>query len=447
VNKFSFLLLVLPITLLAQENTIIKSVKEAQDYSIQNNAAVLNSKLDVTSAKKKIWETTTIGLPNITGEITYQNFIDIPTQVAPANAFDPTAPAGILAPLKFGANQSLSGGFTVKQLLFDGTYIVGLQAAKVFLEFSRKNAERTAIETKYTVSRAYYTYLVVSANASVLEQNVINFKKIHQEVAAMYEAGFSDELDKDRATLSLNMLEDQLSQTKRQEKIAKQLLKFQMGYNLKDTLIISDNIENYVGDMTLANVEGLITNYNKSLDHNILLAQLSLNKLDLRRRQMEYLPSLGFFFSHSQNAFNNDFNFFTPSQPWYPTTVWGLNLRMNIFNSFGQAAVVRQARNEYEKVRNQQTQLEQNIEFNLIKAKADYMSALESSENQKENMLLAKRIHEKASIKFKEGVGSTFELNEAESQYLELQAAYYNAVLLLLMAKTDLDKATGTYEF
>lgn len=429
------------------ENITINSVKDVQAHAIEKNTQILNSRLDQQIAKKKIWETTTIGLPQINGKVDYNNQVDIPTQVIPAAAFDPTAPADLYIPVQFGIAQSLSAGITLTQLIFDGSYFVGLRAAKAYAEFSEKEAYRTEVETKYMVTRAYYTYLSTKENEKIMRHNIDNLKKIFDETAATYEVGLIEELDKDRVELSLNLLEDQYKQVQRMVYVSLALLKFQIGFNASDSIIINDSIQNYIGDLLIEETILEKPDYIKIADYQSVLSGLALSELDMKRYKAQRYPSIGGFFTHSQNGFGSKFDFFESNKPYYPTTIVGLSLKVPIFSSFGQSARISQAKLALQKTVNQKNQIEQKIEFDFIKAKSDYMSAKEQLKDQKKNLELAQKIYDKTIIKQREGVGSSIELNNAESKFFETQSLYINALHQLLLTKTDIDKAVGNYNF
>ncbi len=431
----------------AQEVVTLNSVQEAQTLALEKNINVLNSKYDEVIAKKKTWEITTVGLPQANGTASYNNQLDVPTQVIPAQAFNPDAPEGAFVPVQFGIEQSMSAGITVSQLIFDGSYFVGLKAAKEFAELARKQSNQTAIEVKYGVTQAYYTLLSTKENQEILKGSIESLRTVFKETKATYEQGFIEELDKDRIKLTLNLLEDQYNQVERRLQVAKALLKFQIGINMNDSIIVNDSIQSYLPQLLNEEVNSGNVDYNSIIEYQTLKQGLILQELDTKRYRMQQYPNLGAFFTHSQNAFSNEFDFFDSGKPYYPTTIWGLNLNVPIFNSFGQRAKIMQAKFEAEKIKNQQIQLEQKIDFDFLQAKAEYLNAKEQLINQQDNLALAKKIYDKTLIKQQAGVGSSIEVNDAQTKYLDTQALYINALYQLLINKTNLDKTVGNYDF
>lgn len=415
------------------------SLQQAIDYGVKSNVNKINSDLNVTEAKKKIWETTTIGLPRIEGEIGYQNFIDIPTTVVPANFFG--GPAGEIKELQFGTPHNANAKVTASQLVFDGSYIVGLKASKVYLELAQKQVQQSETEIKVNVAKAYYTVLVAEDNKKILAKSVENLKKIHFETNELFKNGFVEEIDVDRLSLSLSNLQTQLQNIERQTQLAYKLLKFQMGMEMKEEIVLTDSI----GEM-FASLPSEITaeiGFQNRVEYKLMQTQTALMKLNMKRYQMGYLPSIAAFYSHQQNAQRNKFNFFDSNEKWYPTSIFGVQIKIPIFNSFGKTSVVQQAKLEWLKAQNQQKNLEQALTLEGEKVRTNYTNAFAQFENQKKNLALSEKIYKVTLTKYKEGVGSSMEVSQAESQFFQTQSAYINALYELLVMKVELDKAMG----
>ena len=111
------------------------SLQEAIDFALKNNRNAILATKDIEAAKQQKWETIATGLPQVDAEINYQNFLKQQVSVVPAEIFG--GQAGELTEVVFGAQQTATGTATLRQLIFDGSYLVGLQSAKVFLEISK----------------------------------------------------------------------------------------------------------------------------------------------------------------------------------------------------------------------------------------------------------------------------------------------------------------------
>jgi outer membrane protein TolC len=416
------------------------SLKEAQEYAIKNAYAVKTARADVKIAEKKIFETTTLGLPQVNGEVNFQNFIDIPTQVLPANAFNPMASPTDLVPLRFGTDYNTSAGLTASQLIFDGSYIVALQASRSYALVSKLVLSKTENDVKEAVAQAYYTVIVAEENKKVLQQSLENMNKILKETEAIYKSGFAEEQDVDQLKVSVATLTNSLNRLNKQTDLAYKLLKLQMGIDIDTPITLSDNLSSLIVDNTAETLANAEFKYSDNLDYKLLETQAHLSKLNLRRERYGYLPSVGAFFSHSQNALRNDFDLFNKNKDWFPTTIWGVKITVPIFDSGMKGAKIGQAKQEYQKALTTQKQVEQSLKIQSESAKADFSSALERYNVEKENLTLTEKIYNKTLIKYKEGLASSLELAQAQGQFLSTQANYVNAMLDLLNSKARLEK-------
>lgn len=442
-KKIAFILFFISYSLLnAQENKTggAFSLKEAQEYALKNSYVVKNARADVKIAEKKIFETTTLGLPQIKGEINFQNFIDIPTQVLPANAFNPMASPTDLVPVRFGTEYNTNAGLSASQLIFDGSYIVALQASRAYAMVSKLSLSKTENEVKESVAQAYYTVIVAEENKKVLQQSLENMNKILKETEAIYKSGFAEEQDVDQMKVSVATLNNSLNRLNKQIDLAYKLLKLQMGIEVDSQITLTDNLSSLIVENTAEALASAEFKYSENLDYKLVQIQAHLAKLSLRRERYGYLPSVGAFFSHSQNALSNKFDVFDSDKMWFPTTLWGLKMSIPIFDSGMKGAIIGQAKQEYNKILTTQKQIEQSLKIQAESAKADFTIAMERYINEKENLNLTEKIYNKTLIKYKEGLASSLELAQAQGQFLSTQGNYVNAILDLLNSKARLEK-------
>lgn len=442
INPLQFFLILvllsLQISVFAQQKF---SLQQAIDYALKNNVSKINAELDVEKSKKKIWETTAIGLPHIDGELDYTNFLDIPTTLVPAE-FVGGKPGEFVA-FKFGTPENATAKITATQLLFDGTYIVGLKASKVYAELFKKQLTASEIEVKMNVAKAYFVVLVAEDNLKILSKSVENLKKIHFETSELFKNGLVEEIDVDRLALALSNLETQLKNVERQSKLAEGLLKFQIGMDLKEKIILTDSII-----AMYSNLPPEITaeiGFSNRIEYKLVQTQVSLAELNMKRYKMSYLPNLAAFYTHQQNAMRNEFNFFDSDKKWYPTTILGVTLKVPIFASFGKHSQVQQSKIELIQSQNKQKNLEQALTLEGERAKTNYVNAFSQFENQKKNLTLSEKIYNTTVIKYKEGVGSSLEVSQSESEFFKTQSSYINSLYELLVAKVELDKVMGNY--
>ena len=424
------------------------TLKEAQTYALQHNSDVLNARADLLIAEKTVSETRAIGLPQVNGEVTFQNFLTIPTTLIPASAFaDPSQPAppdDTFIEAQFGTDYNTTASLTATQLIFDGSYLVGLRAVKEYRNISEQGIKRTELETMDQVAQAYYTAMVARENTRVFKATLETMEKLQLETEAIHENGLIEEQDVDQIRLTVANIRSGVSRAERTEEVTLQLLKLQMGMDVKAAVTLTDEMESIVEGVDPEVLLGKEFNPKAYVDYQMLETQEALQVLDMKNERADYLPSLAAFFTHSQNNLGNELKL-GDSDAWYPTTLWGLNLNVPIFSSGQRRAQVQKAQLEVEKVNNQMSQVESALTMQATSARANYRSAYEVFQNEEDNLDLAERIQARTLVKYKEGLASSFDLNQAQSQYLSTQGNYIKAMFDLLSAKAALDKLHNTY--
>ncbi len=453
-NTIIFLLLITGLNA-QSDSTLSLNLNEAINYALENNLAISNSKKEIKKAKWKVWETTAMGLPQINASADYQLMPDIPIQYMPdfitpailgankyyfgLNPIMPVPEGGKKMPVQFGSKHNMNYGITLSQLIFSGEYIVGLQASKTFKLMSEQSYEKAEIELKATIKQAYYMALIATQSKEILQQNHKNIKSIYEETQKTVDVGFANQSRADQMKILTLTIKNQISTIERQEELAFLMLKFQLGMNPDDSLVLTTNLEELINNI---NLEILNTEFdpNSTIDYKILTTQVALAKINLRRSQSSVLPTLSGFYTYSQRAQNDSLLFIDKSKKWHPSSVIGLKLSIPIFASGKRAAVIQQSKIDYDIAVNRQNMLDQQLAIKYYQTKSNYLNTLETLMNQKESLDLAEKIYNETQIKYKEGTSSSLDLTQNQNQFLQSEAGYYQALMQLLNAKTELEK-------
>jgi outer membrane protein len=416
------------------------SVQEAQTLGLQNNINVKNAKLDVSLAKKKVMETIAVGLPKINGEVNWQQFLEIPTTVVPANMFVPTAPEGQYTELQFGTEHNSTATLSASQLLFDGSYIVGLKASKIYSSLSQQSLQLTEQQIQDSIAAAYYNVLVAEQRKDFLQLIAEIHQGILDEVQARYDLGMVEDLDVDRMALTLSNMKIQSENMDRMTEVAYLYLKLILGIPLEETLVLSDSLPALLSQNQNLKIQE--PNIENRLELQLAETQTRLMKLDLRRYQSQFLPSISAFGSYSENAFRDEFNFFDEGN-WYPTKVIGLKATMNIFDGFSRVAKVQQAKIKLQQAKNNRAQVAESLSLAHKVALSNYLTALHTQKQKTENLELSKKIYLKTMAKYREGLVSSMELSQSGADYSQAQADNAQAIYNLLIAKTNYNRSVG----
>jgi outer membrane protein len=441
----------LPLALEAQNDSIIKfSLKEAQDYAIQNFYISKNAKLDVEKAKKVVLETTAIGLPQVKASASWtyipgtiptidfgSSMMDIfgPLFYALDSAgiyhADPNAFSGGATPI--AEKSTITYGFTVSQLIFSGEYIVGLQASRVYKSLSEEINDKTEVGLKESVANGYFSILILQKNRSLLEKMLENIKIVSSQSDSYYKAGFMESTDVDQIDLMVLSTENSLKTIDRQIVLLNKLFSYQLGMTSPTSIELTDNLDELIA-LNTVNDSAYDFNLEDNIDYQMLDTQEKLMKLNLNRQRTKYLPTVAGFYQYQDKNKKPAFDFTMKH-------LVGVSVEVPIIGSGSRIATTSQARIEFEKAQNTKDQEILRIEMEAEQAIYNYRTALEKYQNEKLAFELAEKIYEKTNEKYKQGVTSSLDLTTINNQFLQSQITYAAAIQELLSAKVKLDKA------
>jgi outer membrane protein len=450
----SLLLLIIKPAFTQQPPTF--SLVQAQDYAVKNAYSIRNATWDVEISKKKVWEMTAMGLPQIKGSVSYQDMIDIPTSVMPdflsQAVYGVLIKEGIVDPskmptgndqffaVKFGTQHNASAGISLSQLIFSGDYILGLQAAKVFKQMSEQSLAKSVVDIKQSVAKSYYLVQVTEENKHLVDSSLNLLDRTAFEIVQMHKQGFVDTTDVQQINLTRTSLKNTLSTLERQAELAKKLLKFQMGIEIEQPIMLTDPIYTIVDQANPNTLSGQQLDVNSNIDYTIINTAEKLAWLNVRRERYLYLPFFSASLSYDQKAMRSKFDFLDSKKDWFPSTILGFTLNVPIFNSGMKHSRVQQALFAFEKSRINKKQVEQGLLLEFSQSKSDFISSYEKYLALKDNMKLAEDIYKRTLIKYREGMVSSMELSQVQNQFLTVQSNYMNVMFELLNNKSKLDK-------
>ena len=416
------------------------TLSEAVDYALRNNVNAKNANIDEKIAQAKVREITTIGFPKVNATYGINNNYIIQKVIIPANSPINPLPEPQALPFQpqFGGNAVVS----VNQLLFDGSYIVGLQAARVYRELAAKSNDMTKVQVAENVKKAYYGVLVNQERMGLLDATLNRLDSTLREMKAMYAGGFIEKIDLDRLQVQRNNLATEKEKITRFQEISLSLLKFQMGYDMNQPIELRDQLRDVRFEENL--LENSALNPLDRPEMKLLQTQKAATKLEIRNIRAGYLPSIGLQLQRGALAGANDFDrVLDPNGSWFAYGSIGLGVNWSLFDSFTKRYRVQQKQLELQKVENNIYDFGKAINLQTNQAQISLRSSYETMKNQEMTLQLSQEVLEVARKKYAAGVGSNLEVINAESEYRQAQANYYNAVYDLLVAKVDLPKAKG----
>lgn len=454
-RKFFFVFFFTAITLtegLSQvpAGTLRLSVEEARSMAVQNNLNVRSARVDVDYAGKKVWETVAIGLPQVSVAANYQHQFTVP-EVSFGSFLDPSLlPDGPLSrddivnayvpspSVPLGVRNNTIFDFTLSQLIFSGEYIVGLQAFRVLRKVSEKALIKTEEQIRESVAGSYYAILVIDENERVLQSSLQSTQQTYEELSRMNEEGLNDETDVEQVKISLTNLQTRINTLRAQKELAFKLLKFQLGLDFGTQLDLTDSLKGIIDQGNIQYLTLPEFDINNSIDYQIIHNQERVSELMLRRQKSKLLPVISGFYRHQEQTNQPAFNFVVKD-------IAGVSFTLPIITSGQRMATISQARLDLEKARLNTENVYKGLIMEYETALTDYQTAYSNYSANLESMNLGKKIYDRTVIKYREGVSSSFEMVQNQSQYLMSESAYYNSVLTLLNAKARLDRILSEY--
>ncbi len=427
----------------AQENNYSFTLNEAVNFALKNNYTAKTAKLDIEAAEKKKWETTTMGLPQIDGAVDYQNWIKQGITLIPSEIFG--GPPGEFEEVTFGTKQNLNATVTLTQLLFDGSYLVGLQSAKTYLKISNLAKVKTDQNIREAVINAYGNVLIAQETILILEKNKLILEKNLNETKAILENGLAEVQDVEQQQITLSTIDNQLNKAKRFEIIAKKMFNLTLGLPIEIPVELNDNLEFLALNSSDLNLINTNFDLNNHIDYKIADNKVVSEELFVKFEKSQALPSLNAFINYSKFANNDNDIFFKNDGNWFDSSLFGVSLNVPIFSSLQRSSRTQQAKISLMQSEIELTETSQKLELQVITAKNKYQFALDQYQTSKQNLVLAESIAEKEQIKFFEGLSSSFNLTNAQNQLYNKQQEYIQSILQIIQTKVELENALNIY--
>lgn len=417
------------------------SLDQAISHALTNNRSEINAGRDIEIAKKKKWETTAMGLPQINGAISYQDNFKLQTSLLPAQIFG--GPAGEFAEVSFGTKHNGGGSLSLTQLIFDGSYIVALQASKTYLQFYENYKVKTDSDVREMIINSYGNVLLAEESAQILQKNKTILEKTLFDTDQTYKNGLIEEENVEQLKITLSSVNSNLNYVTRLKEISLKMLKVNLGIDIDDTLTLTDKLELLAQnnlDLALKSTE-----FDPKGNINYLISQnfVDQRNLEMKLQKSKALPTLAAGVNFGYNSFGNTFSFFNSSQRYFNYSNLGISLNVPLFSSFARSARTQQAKIALEKAKTDLTDAEQKLKLGYQNAKSNYEYSIEQYNSSKENLKLAERIEKKQQIKFKEGLSSSFDFTEAQRQLYTSQQSYLQTMVDVISKKAALEKVIG----
>lgn len=414
------------------------NLNEAIEFALQNNYDHKNQLLDNAITEEQIKEVITTGLPNINASVTYRNNFYLPTSIIPG---DFIGRPGTLIPTKFGTSNNADVNLDVQQLVFDGRYLVGLQARKAMREVSQHGVRLSEFNVRNLIKKSYFAVLMTMEGKEMLKQNRSILTKLLEDNQKIYKEGLIEELDVDRISLALANLEKEIAAAEGRYELAITALKMNMGYQVDLPMTLKDSLDMYFNQYA-----SFVPNNNfdikNRIEYNLINSSINLKGYDVKQQVAGYYPSFVAFLTTGTQAFRKEFNFFNQDKWFYYGTV-GIRMNVPIWDGNAKKFRLQQTKLGVDKTKNDLEKFQFAAKTEAIMAQINFKSAFRDFKISNDNLNLAKKINNKAKIMFKEGIGSSFELANSETELVKSTINLLQSKYNLIVSKIDYDKAVG----
>lgn len=409
------------------------SLKEAQEYALMNNKMVLTARSDVKAARASVWETISAALPQVSASGSFMDNLKLMTTLLPGEFF---GQPGEKIPVTFGSQFNSSGSVEASLLLFNAPLYIGIETTRLAQKLSEENLLKSELDTKESVASAYFLILVSEKSLELLNGNIENLNETLKSTRAMFDVGMAEETDVDQMVSNLTMVENNRSSLERTIELNYNLLRFQLGVPAATVIELSETLDNMTDKV---NVEALLSqefDHTRNVDYRLVEGQEMMSSLALKSQKASVLPTIAGFYNYGTNGMGDKLS----ELRWFPNSVVGLQISLPVFASGQRYSQIKKAKINLERAKTtkemvtEQLQIqEKQLRYNLVNANLQYKSQLD-------NVEVAKRVYTSVENKYKQGMASSLELTQANSQFLQAESNYVSALLNLLQTKVALDK-------
>jgi outer membrane protein len=419
----------------AQENNgeLQLTLKQAQDYAVANNKGVISARLDVEASRSAVWETIAAALPQVSASGSFTDNLKLMTTLLPGEFF---GQPGEKIPVTFGSQFNSSASLEASMLIFNAPLYIGIETTKLAQKLSQQSLEKSELDTKESVSSAYFLILVSERSIELLDENIAGLRETLNSTRAMYSAGMAEMTDVDQMVSNVTMVENNRSSLERTIELNYNLMRFQLGVPAATRIILTESLESLTDEI---NVEALISqdfDHTRNIDYRLVEGQELMSSLALKSQKASVLPTLAGFYNYGTNGMGDEIN----DLRWFQNSMVGLSLSVPIMASGQRYARIKQAQINLEKAKTTKKMVteqlllqEKQLRYNLLNANLQYIS-------QKENVEVSKRVYASTENKYKQGMASSLELTQANGLYLQAENNYVTSLMNLLQTKVALDK-------
>jgi len=409
------------------------SLREAQDYAVVNNKMVMAARSEVQASRAAVWETIAAALPQVSATGSFTDNLKLMTTLLPGDFF---GKPGEKVPVTFGSQFNSTASVDASLLIFNAPLYIGIETTKLAQKLSQESLVKSELDTKESVSSAYFLILITQKSIELLDENLANLNETLKSTKAMFSAGMAEATDVDQMVSNVNMVQNERSSLERTNELNYNLLRFQLGVSATTGITLTQTLEDLENELDIETTVSQEFNHTQNVDYKLVEGQEMMSGLNLKSQKASVLPTLAGFYNYGTNGMGDELS----ELQWFQNSMAGLQLSIPIFAGGQRTASINKAQIYLEKARTTREMVteqlllqEKQLRYNLVNANLQYLS-------QKENVEVSKRVYASTENKFRQGIASSLELTQANTLYLQSENNYLSALLNLLQTKVAFNK-------
>lgn len=462
IKKMIFLASILQIHTSYAQNKHQLSIKEAVELAYKNVVELKNLMLDYKIQEAKNRQIVAQALPQIGATAGMQYYFKLPIILFPdasqtaiysvlkkegvkdgsGNAIT-NVPVPTLQQVSFQQPWNASVGAQLTQLLFQPDVFVGLEARKTSLAYAQQNIDLAKEKIKDSAYKRYYAILIAEKQLLFIADGVKRLEKLLHDNEILYKNGFVEKLDIDKTQVQLTNLQTSETSLRNAINLAYAALKYTIGVPQGDVVQLKDSLS--IENLKLHILVDTF-NYQDRKEIALLTTAKQLQRLDVKRNKMSYIPTLSAVAAYSISGQAQNFILSDKNAIWPQASYVGLNLNISLFDGLARRSKIQESKWGIEKIENTLKNIQQAIDLEQTISKESFKNAILKLDAQQRNIKLAEEVYNTTKKKYEQGIGSSFEVLQGENDLQQSQSNYFTALYEAIVAKINYQQSIGKLE-
>lgn len=405
------------------QETLRLSLKEAQDFAVEQNRTLKNASLAVQEAYAARWQTIASMLPQVDGSYSYSNYLgysatmsmmgrDVAINMPNVGAVGATATVGI-----------------------NGQGVVGVLLNNIAIDMKKISLEQSESQLRGSVMGSYVSVLALQSITDLLNASLINIQELERMTQNAVDAGAVEQTTADQIRVRVNTMKNSINVQKRSIELATNSLKVLLDVPAETELVLTEDLDAVLSPERVVELLGENFAIENNLNYQLLQKQLELAKKNVAMAGWAYGPTLSLAYNYTNQQYYGE-----GGMRMTPPNVIQVSVRMPLWSSGKRAAGVVEKKIALEEAKNTLSEATDNLEIQYRQLCFNLTNTYETYLNEKENIEVAQRVFDSATNKYKFGASSNVELTNASNDLINAQSSYIQSILSLVNAQVELEE-------